>query len=476
MSSRSSIGVGVTVMVAVVIGLLMGYYIKPSVTSTSIVTLTSTVLKLMTTTLYSTVTTTMLSTVTTTLTTSVTSVSATTVTSTITTTATSTVTSSTSVVAVTTITSIPPLVLTNITQPAQQTQYHGDYTHAGFINSTGPTTLTQIQTENLGIGSGDEMGLTAYSPTLIFADNGQSGHVAQYNLQTENVITLGSRFDGIYIPIAYGTAILYWPGIIYYSNLCISYGESYVCGDLWSTNLPNEVYGPYITVYGGLVIDAGGDGMEALNVANGVTVWTDNSLTAPIGYTTGTVTTIPTVGGDLVVVGLSSPNAVMAFNVGTGQYAWSILLNSSSIIDTPAYSDGYFYFTTSTGYLYKVSLSGRVVWVDNLGSTAPDTPAVAYGALYIGTSNGLLLAINASTGSIVWYDKLGSAVLASPIVSINRIVYVATSTGMVYAINAQSGEVLSSYNVNAPVSANPVLTDGYLLILDNNGILHVFKP
>ena len=215
--------------------------------------------------------------------------------------------------------------------------------------------------------------------------------------------------------------------------------------------------------------------MEALNIADGSVLWTNNYLTSNIGYTTGTVTTIPTVGGNLIVVGLTSPNVVMAFNASNGKYVWSINLNSTAINNAPAYSGGYFYFTAGNS-LYKVSLSGKIIWVDNLGVLAMDTPAVAYGAIYLGTSSGLLLAINATTGSIVWYDNLNSSITASPIVSTNHIVYEATMGGVVYAINAQNGQILSSYNINAPVEANPVLVDGYLLILDNYGFLHVFKP
>ncbi|GGP20742.1 hypothetical protein GCM10007981_10050 [Thermocladium modestius] len=364
--------------------------------------------------------------------------------------------------ATTTITSIPPLVLTNVTQPAQQSQYHGDYAHAGFIDSSGPVNLTQIEAYNMGIGGGEELGLTAYSPSIIMADNAQNGHGAMFDLRTESLEANQVGADDQYIPVIGGSGLFWWGGT-YPDNL------------FYGANPLANSYGPFITVYGGLVIAAGGDSMEALSLADGSTIWSTNALTSYIGYASGTVVTIPTVGGDLVVVGLSSPNVVMAFNASTGQYVWSIDLNASSIDGSPAYSNGYFYFA-SGDRLYKVSLNGNMAWDDDLGVPAMDTPAVAYGALYLGTNNGLLLAINATTGSVVWYDDLNGSVTASPIVSTNAVVYAATMNGMVYSINARNGQVLSSYNVEAPVTANPVLTGGYLLVLDDNGVLHVFKP
>lgn len=215
--------------------------------------------------------------------------------------------------------------------------------------------------------------------------------------------------------------------------------------------------------------------MEALNIADGSVLWTNNYLTSNIGYTTGTVTTIPTVGGNVIVVGMTSPNLVIAFNASNGHYLWSINLNSTTINSAPAYSGGYFYFTAGD-HLYKVSLNGTIAWERDLGVPAMDTPAVAYGALYLGTSSGLLLAINATTGSVVWYDSLGSSIAASPIVSTNQVVYEGTMGGMVYAVSAENGTILSSYDIGAPVETNPVLVDGYLLVLDNDGVLHVFKP
>ena len=424
-------------------------------------------------------TTTVLSTITSTLTyTTTTTVSAvTTVTKTVTTstatTATTTVT--TTATKTTTVTNIPPLVLAEASTPSPDTQYHGGHAHAGFIDSEGPVNLTQIQAVNLEIGSGSDLGLTAYSPDVIFAANPSSygqNNIALYDMQTESLETTYWAYNN-YLPIASGAAIYYdYLGSGLPNLFCVYWSSSQGWVYWWHSG--NGV-GPYITVYGGLVIDAGGDSMEALNIADGSVLWTNNYLTSNIGYTTGTVTTIPTVGGNVIVVGMTSPNLVIAFNASNGHYLWSINLNSTTINSAPAYSGGYFYFTAGD-HLYKVSLNGTIAWERDLGVPAMDTPAVAYGALYLGTSSGLLLAINATTGSVVWYDSLGSSIAASPIVSTNQVVYEGTMGGMVYAVSAENGTILSSYDIGAPVETNPVLVDGYLLVLDNDGVLHVFKP
>ncbi|MGC9137158.1 PQQ-binding-like beta-propeller repeat protein, partial [Caldivirga sp.] len=401
-----------------------------------------------------------------------TSISPTTVTTTATTT--STVISSTSVVAVTTITSIPPLTLEEVNTPTSNAQYHGDYSHAGFINSTGPITLTLYYKysgfapeagSRHTIGS---LGLTAYGQYIVISSWGpeSSDWINEFSLSNPGSGEAVTTFD-------YST----WGAPIVGSGVVVGCGFGYIPFSspnnyLW---IDPSMYFPYcynVVVYGDLIIGAGGDSMGAYTLSGG-TVWQQSSLTGFIGSTSGTVATLPTVGASVVLVVMENPNVLMAFGVGNGTYLWSLSLGSDTVLEPPAYSSGLFYVPLNNGTLVAVSLSGRVVWSVNLGS-APTTPAIAYGVAYVGTAGGELIAINATTGTVAWYDSL-SPITAPPIVSTNKIVYEGTMTGYIYAVNATNGKIISSYSTNGQSIVALALDNGYLIALDSSANIYVFN-
>ncbi len=231
---------------------------------------------------------------------------------------------------------------------------------------------------------------------------------------------------------------------------------------IWDVGTP--VFTPVVTIYNYLVIAAGSNFIVAYFLNNGVEAWQQN-LTSIINSNTGYIITIPTVGDNVVVVGLMNPNALMAFNAISGAYLWRINL-TSPITAMPAYGDGYFYFGIGNGTLYSVSPTGSVKWVYKLGTPATVTPTIADGKLYVGLGNGTFLAINDASGSIIWSDTFNSPITAPPVVSINGTIYVGTEDGGIYAINDTTGALLSKYSVEYSI-VSLVLNDGYLIALDS---------
>lgn len=188
----------------------------------------------------------------------------------------------------------------------------------------------------------------------------------------------------------------------------------------------------------------------------------------------GGVSTIPTVGSSVILVGFSTLSLAEGLSYSTGASRWNFTTDAP-LSDTPAFS-GDFYFGTTNGTLYAVSSAGSQVWATTIGSAIETTPAVGEGLVFIGADDGYLHALNSTSGKEVWSDNLGSQLVSSPVLSSNGIVYEATTGGMVEAFTASNGNLVWSYNLQNVITASPVLDNGHLFVVDQTGIVYAFGP
>ena len=202
--------------------------------------------------------------------------------------------------------------------------------------------------------------------------------------------------------------------------------------------------------------------LETFIASSGEQVW---DTTTP-----GVVDTIPTFGDGEILIGYSDVANVSAVST-SGEVLWNVAL-SSSVLSTPSYSNGVFYFGTNGGTLYAVNGSGSILWSKNISSPIESTPAISDGRVFFGADDGYLYALNSADGSLIWRVALGGEVEASPAISSNQMIYIGSTSGMFYGIDATTGRVAWQMNLWSPITSSTALDNGYAFVADSSGVIH----
>jgi outer membrane protein assembly factor BamB len=199
---------------------------------------------------------------------------------------------------------------------------------------------------------------------------------------------------------------------------------------------------------------------------SGASAWTNGSLP-------GSQATLPTFGNGVMVEGFSDTQELSAMNASDGVPLWNFPTNGT-VVASPSFYNGTFFFGTSKGTAYAVSEDGAMLWQRQLGNlTIAATPTAASSLVYFGTQSGTVYALNIATGTTQWTFN-GGPFISSPVVSSNCILYEGSENGYLYAVNATGGRLLWKSFVNAIITSSPVLYDGFLFITDNAGEIHAF--
>ncbi len=369
-------------------------------------------------------------------------------------------------------------------------QFQGDGAHAGLAASPGPTTDAVSWTTPTSPGTG---GITVSGPYLLVTEAGGDGAPGgpPIVLDASNG-TVASQLPSQSL----GTGFAPVSG-------AMTYFESYTCGALscacnllaeWLSNgttvwndtvecsptLASDFGYASISVDDGLVffVQQGFNELTAYSATNGSTVW---SIQLPVEVA-GTVS----VGDGLVVLGYCDADILSAYNEATGSPAWTLPINgtlSSDLVgvgygiaaNTPAYSNGVFYFGTQGGNAYAVDANGTVRWNVGTGAAFDATPAIDGDLVIEANTAGEILALNATDGLTEWSYALGSPIVASPAISTNGIVYVAGGYyGGLVALNESTGSVIWITAQPGLILTGPVLAGGGLFVLTLNGTVWAY--
>jgi outer membrane protein assembly factor BamB len=362
-------------------------------------------------------------------------------------------------------------------------QFHGDSAHNGYSSSNGPVHPEEIWTYS-GIG-GAENGIIAANGILIVSCP-SSGNLLALSEVNGSVLTyFQSGADDWYTygkwkskyPASGGGLIFSafrWSdrsGVEFGNELIIDGNYLSKGNNVWSVKIPGQpINSPYygqclISYYNGYVygITFNSGNITAIQSSSGTTVWQMNL--------DGKIDTIPTIGNGILVIGYSNQNQITAISTATNTTLWNFITNGV-VAASPAYDNGRFFFGTLGGSFYCVSENGQLVWKNPIGSAIETTPAIAYGMVFFGADDGTLYALNSTNGNLVWQHNAGSELISPPAAASNGILYQATTSGVLYAFNATNGAELWTFPIGAGVTASPVLDNGYLFLVDSNGVVH----
>lgn len=199
---------------------------------------------------------------------------------------------------------------------------------------------------------------------------------------------------------------------------------------LWSnTDLAGSIS---ITAEDNVVYVAGYSNFHAVNAANGEIIWSYDSRISPYGA--------PLVGDELVYV--SEQSDLYALNKTDGSLVWlKASINSS---DTPLLNNGHLYFGAYNKFFVLNATDGSEVWSNAIDSNG--SPVLSNGRLYVNGS-GKVNCMDPATGELLWSTGI-SGLGFSPVVHENQVLVTTYNTmAAVYSLEASTGKELWKQSV-----------------------------
>jgi outer membrane protein assembly factor BamB len=206
-----------------------------------------------------------------------------------------------------------------------------------------------------------------------------------------------------------------------------------------------------VAIEGGRVYVAAADHVEALNAADGTTVWraSTTAVTAPLLAS----------GGWLIVI---TGARVSAFRSADGSQVWTREIGESHV--TPSIEGDNLYVPLQNGRLFAVDLqTGADRW--HHAYKGPLSEVLAFpDRVYFGTGDKYFFCVRASDGENHWPRvRLGSVVRGQPIADDTRI-YVTSMDNTLRAYRRSTGALLWHPSVPFRPTTGPVLIDSAVVV------------
>jgi outer membrane protein assembly factor BamB len=216
----------------------------------------------------------------------------------------------------------------------------------------------------------------------------------------------------------------------------------------------------------------------ALDTATGKQVWKVDRPSGVLSYSTPLI--VPAAKGDELVV--NSSVGVEALNPANGESLWRFNEPNNFPIPVALFADDVIFF--SRGYrsgpygAIRPGLRGDVAesqlaW--HVGTGAPYISSFVYyeGLLYMAGDVGVITCIDAKTGERVWRHRLDGVFTASPVAGDGKI-YVLSEAGETTVFKAgRQVEVLAKNAINGRVLASPAISGGRLFLRTDDALVAV---
>jgi outer membrane protein assembly factor BamB len=274
-------------------------------------------------------------------------------------------------------------------------------------------------------------------------------------------------------------------------------------GEIWRVNLRPENerggFGGGVAVAGGKVFASSGyRTMTAMDAATGTVVW-QSSVDVPIHGA-------PTVSGGRVYV-VDVDNQIIAFDVNTGQQAWSYrgIVEPARIMlaSSPAVTGDTVVAPFSSGELLALRASnGQPLWQRELSRTSRTSalsevrdiagrPVISRGFVYAISHSGVLGSLDARSGQPRWQLPIGGVQAPLPV---GDVVYVVSNVGQLTVVNRENGQVYWTRDLNEgrvrqeggflgfwdrtvrPSWAGPILASNRLVLVNSDGEAVALNP
>jgi len=151
---------------------------------------------------------------------------------------------------------------------------------------------------------------------------------------------------------------------------------------------------------------------------------------------------------------------------------------------TPAVGGGRAYFTSDSGRIYAVTLSGTQVWTRAMGDTNaavtfPAPPLYVADTLVLGSSSGRLYALDPATGATRWEYELGAGILGTPnaaqVSNDWRVVVLSQPDGVLHCVSLASGHAVWKSEKTGRCDGSPAVGGGRIVYGNCNADLYAFS-
>lgn len=229
--------------------------------------------------------------------------------------------------------------------------------------------------------------------------------------------------------------------------------------------------------------------LVSLSADTGKLAWSYQAATV---QTTLLGASSPAVAEGFVVAGFGSGD-LAALRVDTGALAWSDSLASAraqtSLVDLsainalPVIDQGRVYAIGDGGLFVCDDLrSGRRLWEREVGGS--QTPTLAGTSLFAITEEQALAALDARDGHPLWVDELeryhnaakqtGPVHWVGPLLAGSALI-AASSDRQLAAFHVTDGKLIGSLRLPAAVTLPPIAAGGFILLLDDDGMIRAFR-
>ena len=218
----------------------------------------------------------------------------------------------------------------------------------------------------------------------------------------------------------------------------------------------------------------------ALDAQNGEVRW-QYEVEVPILSLRGTSS--PIVKGNTAIVGFST-GKVYAFSAATGDTIWenrigvprgrSELERMVDVDGDSVFSDEILYAASHQGRIGAISKTGRALWYQDANTVLG--PAVGSNHVYIVETNNDIIAMDKNTGIIIWSNKhLRYRNLAPPSVA-NGYLLIGDYEGYLHILSEDDGDFIGRIKVDSSGISAPLIVDGKIIyVLDNDGAVSAYE-
>jgi len=195
----------------------------------------------------------------------------------------------------------------------------------------------------------------------------------------------------------------------------------------------------------------------AVNKATGTSVWNF--------FTDSPIKNSAVVSCDRKLVCASAKGTIYGCNLILSEPLtpyWTLALSDSVLVSPAVDANGYFYFGSRGGKIYKVNLptgspTCSIVWQTSaLGSPVTSSLTIdGRGNLYFGTADGKLYSVKLSNGAVTWNFPTGGSVRSTGAISPSGTVYFGNDAGEIYGLD--SNKNVKFYYIDSSKISCPIL-------------------
>lgn len=239
-------------------------------------------------------------------------------------------------------------------------------------------------------------------------------------------------------------------------------------------------YGSSVAIHKSVVIvsaDNRGSGVDrlvgsswiaALSRSTGEIVW---RVKRPEGDSFGSPVVAQIAGRDQLV--LAGKEAVTSYDPLTGVVIWSCGWDGKRTANTVAFDALHVFASTRQpqSELLCIRADGKgdvtkthVVWSDKKAACDVPSPCVHEGRLYVLADDGILNCLNCTDGRTLWKKRLGGNVSSSPLIAGGHL-YSCNEDGITFVVSLTGrGEIVSENSLGSGILASPIVSRDKLYI------------